>query len=276
MNINQKYKYIFIDYFDTTCFRHIHSSQIYHQWGKCMMGKFPELAVLSLDDIVALRHRAHHMVGEKYEEAPYRLTMETLYGLLIEHVKLWVDKQSFVDASLNIDISVEIGCQYGNLVIINMLRREKMRGKKIFLISDFYLPASAYREFLVNIQCQDLFDQVYISESCNYTKASGNMYDYVLRENGILPDDVVMIGDSKHADVKMAKAHGLDAIWYFPLRHKLWTNFSRITKRDFSQHALVAKFNDLYHRSTFGEYAAPLCYFTQRLSAEMSTVGGAN
>lgn len=240
------------------------------------MTKFPELKELSLDDIVALRHRAHHIVGEKFEEAPYRQTMEQLYDLLNERIKLFVDKQSFVDASLNIDVSVEIGSQYGNLAIINMLRREKMRGKKIFLVSDFYLPASAYQEFLVNIQCQDLFDRVYISESCNHTKASGSMYDYVLKENGILADDVVMIGDSKHADVRMAKAHGIDATWYFPLRHKLWTNFSRITKRSFSKHALVAKFNDLYHRSNFGEYAAPLCFFCQRLSAEMATVGGAN
>lgn len=274
MTINQKHKYIFVDYFDTTCFRHIHSSQIYHQWGKCMLTKFPELKELSLDDIVALRHRAHHKVGEKYEEAPYRQTMEQFYDLLIERIKLFVDKQTFVDVSLNIDISVEIGCQYGNLAIINMLRREKMRGKKIFLVSDFYLPVSAYQDFLVNIQCQSLFDKVYISESCNHTKASGSMYDYVLKVNGIQPDEVVMIGDSKHADVKMAKAHGIDAIWYFPLKHKLWTNFSRITNRDFSKYALVAKFNDLYYRSTFGEYAAPLCFFCQRLSAEMATVGG--
>lgn len=70
-----------------------------------------------------------------------------------------MDKQSFVDSSLNIDISVEIGCQYGNLAIINMLRREKKRGKKILLVSDFYLPVSAYQDFLVNIQCQDLFDK---------------------------------------------------------------------------------------------------------------------
>ena len=239
-----------------------------------MMGKFPEMRVLPLDDIVALRHRAHHLVGEKYEEAPYGQTMETLYDLLNEHVKFLVDKQSFVDSSLNIDISVEIGCQYGNLAIINMLRREKKRGKKILLVSDFYLPVSAYQDFLVNIQCQDLFDKVYISESCNHTKASGSMYDYVLTENGIQPDEVVMIGDSKHADVKMAKAHGMDAIWYFPLKHKIWTNFSRITKRDFSKHALVAKFNDLYHRSNFGEYAAPLCFFIQRMGDEMATVGG--
>lgn len=212
--------------------------------------------------------------GGKYEEAPYRLTMEMLYDLLGKRVNLSLDKQSFVEASLNIDISVEIGCQYGNQEIIKMLRKERAKGKKVFLVSDFYLPVSAYEDFLVNILCKDLFDKIYISESCNQTKASGGLYQYILDENDIEPSDVVMIGDSKHADVKMAKAQGLQAIWYFPLRHKLWTNYSRITKRDFAKHALRDKFNDLYGHSTFAEYAAPLCYFTRKLSQEMATVGG--
>lgn len=274
MKINQKNKYIFVDYFDTTCFRHIHSFQIYHQWAKCMLVKIPELEEIPLDEIVDLRHRAHHIVGEKYEEAPYCQTMEMLYELLEKRVRLFMDRQSFVEASLNIDISIEIGCQYGNLEIIRMLRKEKAKGKKIFLVSDFYLPGSAYDDFLINIQCQDLFDKVYISESCNHTKASGSLYRYILEKNHIEASEVVMIGDSKHADVKMARAQGLDAIWYFPLRHKLWTNYSRITKRDFAMHALKSKFNDLYHHSTFAEYAAPLCYFSKNLSMEMAIVGG--
>lgn len=239
-----------------------------------MIMKFPELKEISLDEIVELRHRAHHKVGRKYEEAPYRLTMEMLYDLLGRRVKILVDKQSFVDESLNIDISVEIGCQYGNQEIIKMLRKEKAKCKKIFLVSDFYLPISAYKDFLINIQCQSLFDKIYVSESCNHTKVSGSLYKYILEENHIEHSDVIMIGDSKHADVKMAKAQGLQAIWYLPLRHKLWTNFSRITKRDFARHALKCKFNDLYHHSLFAEYAVPLYYFTQKLSKQMASVYG--
>ena len=60
MKIDSKIKYIFVDYFDTTCFRHIHSSQIYLQWAKVMKAKFPELGIISNDELVALRHMAHH------------------------------------------------------------------------------------------------------------------------------------------------------------------------------------------------------------------------
>lgn len=273
MRIKSKYKYIFVDYFDTTCFRHIHSFQIYSQWAKVLKMKFPEIKI-GENEVVNLRHQAHRNVPQHYDEPPYRLTMENLYELLCKKVNILVDKKSFVDSCLNIDISVEIGCQYGNQEIIKMLRKEKAKGKKIFLVSDFYLPVSAYEEFLLNIRCQDLFDKIYISESCNHTKASGTLYKFILEENQILPSDVVMIGDSKHADVMMAKQQGLNAIWYFPLCHKLWTNYSGLTKRDYAKHALKSKFNDLYHHSTFAEYAAPLCFFTQKLSQEMATVGG--
>lgn len=275
MKIYSNIKYIFVDYFDTTCFRHIHSSQIYLQWAKVLKTKFPILASLSDEKLVEMRHKAHHMNGEHFYEKPYHQTMEDLYSLLSDQVKLAESCSSFVESSLNIDVSVEIGCQYGNQKIISMLRKEKAKGKQIFLVSDFYLPMEAYHDFLVNLQCEDLFDKVYVSESFNKTKAHGDLYDYILKENSIKADEVVMIGDSTHSDMKMAREHGLHSIWYFPLRHKLWTNFSRLTKRDFSNSQLKKRFHELFHHSTFAEYAIPLYYFSGKLSEEMKpNMGG--
>lgn len=275
MKIYSNIKYIFVDYFDTTCFRHIHSSQIYLQWAKVLKTKFPILASLSDEKLVEMRHKAHHMNGEHFYEKPYHQTMEDLYSLLSDQVKLAESCSSFVESSLNIDVSVEIGCQYGNQKIISMLRKEKAKGKQIFLVSDFYLPMEAYHDFLVNLQCEDLFDKVYVSESFNKTKAHGDLYDYILKENSIKADEVVMIGDSTHSDMKIAREHGLHSIWYFPLRHKLWTNFSRLTKRDFSNSQLKKRFHELFHHSTFAEYAIPLYYFSGKLSEEMKpNMGG--
>lgn len=266
--MNSKTKYIFVDYFDTTCFRHIHSSQVYLQWAKVMRVKLPELQALSAEQLVEMRHCAHRQDGAQYHEKPYRKTMEDLHRLLEKNMKMSVDGSTFVDISLRSDVAVEIGRQYANRKIVNFLRKEKAKGKKIFLVSDFYLPMEVYGEFLVNLQCEDLFDKVYVSESFNRTKAHGDLYDYILQENGIDASDVMMIGDSKHADVNMARRHGMQAQRYFPLRHKLWTNYSRLTKRKFSKHSVVSTFNRLYHRSTFAEYAIPLYYFSRRLAIE--------
>lgn len=274
--MNSNTKYIFIDYFDTTCFRYIHPTQVYLQWAKVMRTKLTELQDLSAEQLVELRHCAHRQDGAQYHEKPYRKTMEDLYRLLEKKVKLSVDCSTFVDVSLRADMGVELGCQYGNQKIINFLRKEKAKGKKIFLVSDFYLPMEVYGEFLVNLQCVDLFDKVYVSESFNRTKAHGDLYDYILQENGIDASDVMMIGDSKHADVYMARQHGLQAQHYFPLRHKLWTNYSRLTKREFSKHSVVCTFNRLYHRSTFAEYAIPLYYFSRQLMAETNPIWGGN
>ncbi len=267
-------KYIFVDYFDTVCFRHIHSSQVYLQWAKVIRAKFPELQAFPAETLEAMRHCAHRQNGEKYHEKPYMETMEDLYRALSEKIRMSVDSATFVDACLRADVGVEIGCQYGNSTIINFLRKEKAQGKRIFLVSDFYLPMEVYREFLVNIQCDDLFDKVYVSESFNRTKAHGDLYEFILQENGIEPKDVVMIGDSKHSDVKRARERGLQAKHYFPLRHKLWTNFSRLTKREFARHFIATKFNDLYRRSMSAEYAVPLYYFSQQLATETKPLWG--
>lgn len=60
-----------------------------------MLVKIPELEEIPLDEIVDLRHCAHHIVGEKYEEAPYCQTMEMLYELLGKRVRLFMDRQSY-------------------------------------------------------------------------------------------------------------------------------------------------------------------------------------
>lgn len=277
MKIDSTIKYIFVDYFDTTCFRHIHSSQVYLQWAKVMKTKFPKLKVVTDKELVALRHIAHHKDNEQYKEKTYRDTMSDLYDMLQKRIELLVGKKEFVDASYDIDVNVEIGCQYGNRKILNLLRREKKKGKKIFLVSDFYLSSEAYKDFMVNLQCEDLFDKIYVSESCNHTKAAGDLYDFILQENGIKASEVVMIGDCKHADVRMAQRCGLHAIWYFPLKHKLWTNFSRLTKRNFSRCQLKKRFEELYHHTHFAEYAIPIYYFSRKLGEEMKAImGGAS
>lgn len=109
MKIDKKYKYIFVDYFDTTCFRFVHSSQIYLQWAKVMQVKFPELRSFDIEELVAMRREAHHELVNSYQEVPYTSTMEKLYEGIAGKTNSFVSKDAFVKASLNVDVSVEVG-----------------------------------------------------------------------------------------------------------------------------------------------------------------------
>lgn len=260
--------YIFVDYFDTVAFRYIHSSQIYLQWGKILRKKFPELETdFTSEQLAEIRRSAIHHYSKKYEEPPYEVVIKECYKKItaIGKGKFKVSEKDFIRYSLDLDINLEVGCQYPNRCLIDFLRKEKQQGKKIFLVSDFYLPPSAYQQFFINLQCEGLFDKIYISEAHNKTKASGTLYAHILEENGLSPERIAMMGDSKHSDYRKSKENGLQGCWYFPLRHKLWTNYSRLTKWDFSKYATTQKMKYLYKHSLLGEYVPVWFFFITRL-----------
>jgi len=71
--LSEKKKTIFVDYFDTLCFRRIHSSQMYNQWAKCLLGKIPILATITdKDRLVKVRIAESKELLKNNEEAPYR------------------------------------------------------------------------------------------------------------------------------------------------------------------------------------------------------------
>lgn len=58
-----------------------------------MRAKFPELGIISNDELVVLRHMAHHKNNKLYKEKPYLNTMSDLYDILQERIKLMVDRK---------------------------------------------------------------------------------------------------------------------------------------------------------------------------------------
>ena len=184
-----------------------------------------------------------------------------------------VSEKEFMNHALEADMAIDLGCQYGNSHLIQFLRAAKKRGQKVYVVSDFYLPQSAYKEFLVNADCEDMVDGVFVSQDCNRTKSSGSIYPYVLESIGVSASDCVMFGDSRQADVMQAEKNGIQGMWYFPLKHKIWTNISRKLKLDYRQRMLPSLARHLYRHTLYDEYVLVLFAFAQRLVAEVQKDG---
>lgn len=267
-------KYIFTDFFDTLMLRRIHSYQIYRQWALGVLSRYPELKVVfaadSLEDVL---HKSRRALRKDYKEPPYRLVIGGVYDELCAKVSLPISKDSFVGFSLDLDIAIELGCQYPNKSIVNKFRKYKREGCKVYIVSDFYLPGQAYKDFLIKAGIQDIIDGVYVSEEHNCTKVDGSLYDYVLKDLDLNPQDVTMFGDSKHSDVKMSKSRGIKAVWYFPFCHKVWTNISRKLNLDYSRRIDSAESKWLYKNSCFEEYSLILYHFNQVLANRAKNLG---
>lgn len=264
-------KIIFTDFFDTVMFRRIHSSQIYVQWAKALIHKYPVIGDNQTPSTLELLlHECREKLRMQYKEPPYQLVIGLLYDKLIETTQLAVNKEQFIIQSLKIDIAVELGCQYPNEHLVKRFRKAKMDGMKIYIVSDFYLPQEAYNAFLMKSHLDDLFDGVYVSETFNCTKSDGSLYVYVLNDLHLDPEYVEMYGDNRHSDVKMAKINGIKGKWYFPLKHKVWTNISRKLNWDYSKRIVRKESWWLYRHTNFEEYSLVLYYFNQKLTTRVN------
>ncbi|ACX74569.1 Haloacid dehalogenase domain protein hydrolase [Fibrobacter succinogenes subsp. succinogenes S85] len=263
----QPYDVIFVDYFDTLVFRNIHSHQIYSQWAKVLLGKLDSVSKhIDEEQLVALRWKALQNLREKNDEPSYRDLIFEIFSL--GNLEFFVDFNIFFELSYTADEAVELGCQYPNKEVVEILYSLKRQGKKLYLVSDFYMPRKAYESFLSAFSINNLFDDIFISSEHNASKRTGSLYKYALEKTNSFSQKVVMLGDSQKDDFKSALKQNIAAIRYFPFKHKLYTNLSKYLNWDYSKRVVALKSSWLYKNSIFEEYAVVLYAFIQRLYSE--------
>lgn len=83
-------------------------------------------------------------------------------------------------------------------------------GKKIFIISDMYLPENVISQILNNCNIHG-YAKLYISNVCGVDKKSSLLFKYVLQENHLKGNQLLHIGDSIKADFLGAIKAGVHA-----------------------------------------------------------------
>ena len=256
-------EYIFVDFFDTLMFRSVHSCQMTEAWDRALARKL-ELAAGKLRDC----RRAVLAEAGRDECA---VNSHTLCGRIWEKLKhasenVSPGKEDFCKLSLETETYLEFGVQYVNREIFRFLDEQKKQGKKIILVTDFYLPAESYHRFLKKCGPGQLADQIFCSSDIGLTKSGdGLLYGHVLKTLDITPAQAVMIGDSLQADKLNAERYGIRSFRYFPFIHKVRTNLSRILKRDGSRSCYKTIRSFTRKDLMFLEYVFPLSCFTERL-----------
>ena len=60
------------------------------------------------------------------------------------------------------------------------------------------------------------FSQVFISEEIGYQKPEAGFFQFVFQNDGIRPDESLVIGDNLHTDIAGAKEYGIDTVFFNP------------------------------------------------------------
>lgn len=125
-------------------------------------------------------------------------------------------RRQFIETFLEVELSTEIGAQYLNRDLLVSLR-EFALGRRLILVSDFYLGSEDLAQFLIPKNIRDIFERVFTSSDHLMTKRSGRLYSVIKETLGLDGSRMVMIGDNAQSDVAASFQAGISAFHYVKL-----------------------------------------------------------
>ncbi|UNL42963.1 glycosyltransferase [Ligilactobacillus agilis] len=137
------------------------------------------------------------------------ITLKDIYTEYLKYVP--GDLNELVTAELKAEESVLVA----NLPILTFYQKCVELGKKVYIISDMYLP-QIFIEKVLSKNGIENYEKLYVSCEMDSTKRTGNLFERYLQENSIDVKYAIHIGDSWNSDYKQPKLHGIDAV-HIPL-----------------------------------------------------------
>lgn len=110
-----------------------------------------------------------------------------------------------------LEIRREVKCARPDPAMKEVYRWCRDKGRRVFIISDMYLPGEVIREILTSCGYEG-WEKLYVSSSALLRKQSGGLFRHFIRDSGINPKRHVHIGDSWRSDYFRALMSGLHAL----------------------------------------------------------------
>lgn len=192
----EKHDVITFDVFDTLLKRlFINTDDIFFSVGE-------QLKDIDVNKFIVNRKNAEKMARRTFPEK--EVNIHEIYMMLED-----VYGRERCEEIKQIEIQTEINTAMPNMKIYPYYQKCVELKKKIYIISDMYLPGEIIRKILSHIGI-DHYDKLY--SSCEYRKTkweNGDLFSLCLKENDLSPAQVLHIGDNKRADIDMAKKNGM-------------------------------------------------------------------
>lgn len=206
-NLDNK-KWILTDFFDTLVHRTVSEKEIRAIWAKDVSKKLN--GVVSVSNLIRARKYATIKLAQKsiVEELKYEDIMSQMYLFFRKKISLSAEK--FVGLCITEETRVEMKHLYLDKEMVSFLREQYRKGKRIAIVSDFYMSKEQLLYFIKRLGIADIISRIFVSCDYGVKKKSGNLYKIVIKELG-KPCDLIMYGDNKIADYYAALKNGIDS-----------------------------------------------------------------
>jgi len=157
-----------------------------------------------------IEQRQRKETGEKFDdhEACYPLFMrELLQTLFKNHYS-----ETVLDKVTEYELLMENSMLVPRILFVEWIRELKDQGKRIFIISDMYLPSDHLKVLVEHAGILDCVDEVISSADTFLAKASGKGYSFIEEKYSLVKDRWMHIGDNPFSDGMRAAEFGIDAL----------------------------------------------------------------
>ena len=255
-----KTKIVAFDFFDTVVHRNCHPEQTLYQWAK-------EMALeLNFDVSPAILYKVRKSVENDKElgteEMCYLDLLSGIYDKIKDKIEI-ISKEEFIHRAKILELKIELQHIYLDSEIKEVLKRLKSDSKQIILVSDFYTDKELIETVLKKFEIFDYFSSIYISSEKACRKSTGNLYKLILKELGLNPIEITMIGDNYKSDYEVPRSLGLNAIY----RQYIDKNIT-VTEKE-----LVRLYNQILFsnskKAPFNIFLADIVFFISKLHKKM-------
>ncbi|NER50436.1 MAG: hypothetical protein F6J92_27950 [Symploca sp. SIO1A3] len=201
-----KYKVISFDIFDTAVFRMVFEprevfllmeEELVEKHGKIFLG-FSDLRFKAELEVVSkvwsLDRSAEVNLDDIYSTLLYLKPTLKQFEQEIKEVELRTEKSVIVP----------------NYQVLNYFNQARKLQKTVIFVSDIYLPKE-HIEKILTISGYNGYDKLFVSCAVGTNKASGKLFDVVINDLKIKPEEILHIGDSEGSDIQQARLKGINA-----------------------------------------------------------------
>ena len=178
---------------------------------KCQASRFPRFSPRELYDARALAHRL------AYQSVPpvqgcREASAERIFTIMARILGLPADA---IPALMEEELDYETAHLRPDPVIVELAEQARDRGIPVIAVSDMYWGGKDLSSLLERLlPAPRMIQKVYSSSDFGVSKASGMLFDHVLRETGCAPGALLHLGDDFQADfLSPFVRHGIRSIW---------------------------------------------------------------
>lgn len=256
-----KKKWLLTDCFDTLLIRDCSPDYVKQKWAKHMEAIF-SYRISSKQIYHARRSAERYLVaktknGEFNENELYHQIVNRLCSICEEEISCW-DPDKLNELFKEAEFQVE-----KESLSINVAQAELLSHfpGSVAVVSDFYMSSAFLGRLFSHFGIADYMNKIYVSCEYRENKHSGTLYDVVLKDLGILPEEAEMYGDNMNADVKQAEKCGITAHLVKAGKPGNVIDYKNKIQSEI-QKVLYPK---MYKTESFSRFALTFYLFTERL-----------